>query len=57
MGAYHGQAGFDAFSHIKSVVDKKTWLDLPMRYAPYNGGMKEKLLRMEHVNMERFFVP
>ena len=46
MGAYHGQAGFDAFSHIKSVVDKKTWLDLPMRYAPYNGSMKEKLLRM-----------
>ncbi|MBR5187192.1 MAG: aldehyde dehydrogenase family protein, partial [Clostridia bacterium] len=34
MGSYHGKAGFDAFSHIKSIVEKKTWLDLPMRYQP-----------------------
>ena len=36
MGAYHGKTGFDAFSHYKSIVDKKTWMDLPMRYQPYN---------------------
>ncbi|MDO4170366.1 MAG: aldehyde dehydrogenase [Lachnospiraceae bacterium] len=35
MGSYHGKEGFDTFSHYKSVVDKKTWLDLPMRYQPY----------------------
>lgn len=35
MGAYHGKTGFDAFTHYKSMVDKKTWLDLPMRYRPY----------------------
>lgn len=35
MGSYHGKSGFDAFSHYKSIVDKKTWLDLPMRYQPY----------------------
>ena len=35
MGAYHGKTGFDTFSHDKSIVDKKTWLDLPMRYQPY----------------------
>ena len=35
MGAYHGKVGFEAFSHRKSMVDKKTWLDLPMRYQPY----------------------
>ncbi len=35
MGAYHGKTGFDAFSHRKSIVDQKTWLDLPMRYQPY----------------------
>ena len=35
MGGYHGQEGFKAFSHTKSIVDKKTWLDLPMRYQPY----------------------
>lgn len=35
MGAYHGKVGFDTFSHKKSMVDKKTWLDMPMRYQPY----------------------
>lgn len=35
MGSYHGKAGFMTFSHCKSIVDKKTWLDLPMRYQPY----------------------
>ena len=45
MGAYHGKAGFEAFSHRKSIVDKKTWMDLPMRYQPYRRGRYEKLLR------------
>lgn len=35
MGSYHGMEGFRTFSHYKSIVDKKTWLDLPMRYQPY----------------------
>lgn len=46
MGAYHGKVGFDTFSHAKSIVDKKTWIDLPMRYQPYNRGIYGKLLRM-----------
>lgn len=46
MGAYHGKTGFDAFSHSKSIVDKKTWMDLPMRYQPYRRGLYGKLLRM-----------
>ncbi len=45
MGAYHGKAGFDTFTHYKSIVDKKTWLDLPMRYRPYTKGA-EKLVRL-----------
>ncbi len=44
MGSYHGKDGFDAFTHYKSVVDKKTWLDLPMRYQPYKSKLYEKLL-------------
>ena len=36
MGAYHGKVGFEAFSHKKSIVDKKTFMDLPMRYQPYS---------------------
>lgn len=46
MGSYHGEAGFRAFSHEKSMVDKKTWLDLPMRYQPYKGKLYEKLLHL-----------
>lgn len=46
MGCYHGKDGFDAFSHYKSIVDKKTWLDLPMRYAPYKSKINEKLLHI-----------
>lgn len=46
MGGYHGKAGFEAFSHLKSVVDKKTWLDLPMRYQPYNRNLYERMLRL-----------
>lgn len=45
MGSYHGKEGFDTFSHYKSIVDKKTWLDLPMRYQPYKKS-HEKLVRM-----------
>lgn len=45
MGSYHGKAGFDAFSHRKSIVDKKMWFDLPIRYRPYRNGIKSKLLR------------
>ena len=46
MGAYHGKTGFDAFSHTKSIVDKKTWLDLPMRYQPYSSRLYERLLHL-----------
>ena len=45
MGAYHGKVGFDTFSHKKSIVDKKTWIDVIMRYQPYTG-FKEFLLRL-----------
>ena len=45
MGSYHGKTGFDTFTHYKSIVDKKTWLDLPMRYQPYKK-INNKLLHM-----------
>ncbi len=44
MGAYHGKVGFETFSHKKSIVDKATWMDLPMRYQPYNE-LKEKTIK------------
>lgn len=35
MGSYHGEKSFATFSHEKSIVQKHTWMDLPVRYAPY----------------------
>jgi aldehyde dehydrogenase (NAD+) len=35
MGSYHGEQGFKTFSHTKSIVDKKNWIDFPVRYSPY----------------------
>ncbi|GEQ86047.1 aldehyde dehydrogenase [Patiriisocius marinistellae] len=44
MGNYHGKAGFDTFTHYKSILDKPTWLELPLKYGPYSE-MKLKFLR------------
>ncbi|MBQ7826276.1 MAG: aldehyde dehydrogenase, partial [Clostridia bacterium] len=45
MGSYHGIRSFKTFSHEKSIVNKSTWMDLPVRYMPY-GALKDKLLRV-----------
>ncbi len=45
MGSYHGKKSFETFSHEKSIVRKHTWMDLPVRYAPYDQW-QEKLLRI-----------
>ena len=47
MGSYHGKKGFQCFSHETSIVDKKRWLDLPMRYQKY---------RKFHHALIRFFL-
>lgn len=44
MGGYHGKAGFEEFSHTRSIVDKKTWIDLPIRYQPCSS-LKLNLLK------------
>lgn len=43
MGAYHGKTGFETFSHYRSIVDKKTFFDMPLRYQPYSK-IKSKLI-------------
>ncbi len=35
MGRYHGLAGFETFSHQKSVLERPFWLDIKFRYPPY----------------------
>lgn len=39
MGSYHGKASFEAFSHFKSILDKSNWVDVPLRYPPYDGKL------------------
>ena len=45
MGSYHGKLSFETFSHKKSIVKKYNWIDIPIRYQPYND-IKNKFLRM-----------
>ena len=40
IGAYHGKSSFDIFSHQKSIVKRGNWLDIPLRYPPYNLPLK-----------------
>ncbi len=44
MGGYHGKAGFETFSHRKSVVDSRNHPDIPLRYQPY-ADWKDRLIR------------
>jgi aldehyde dehydrogenase (NAD+) len=44
MGAYHGKAGFDLFSHAKPVLHKGIRPDPPILYPPYTS-LKQKLIR------------
>lgn len=46
MGSYHGKQSFETFTHAKGVVKRAKRLDLPLRYPPYGGKGKMKLLRM-----------
>ncbi len=36
MGNYHGKAGFDTFSHQKSILDKPYWFEPALKYPPYS---------------------
>lgn len=45
MGAYHGKAGFDTFSHLKSVLKRPTRGDLSAAYPPY-PSMVQKAIRL-----------
>jgi len=40
IGAYHGKASFDAFSHYKSVVQQTTKFDIPLRYPNFPNALK-----------------
>lgn len=49
MGAYHGRAGFETFSHRKAVFRRTTWLDATLRYPPYTAARLKALRRLSGV--------
>jgi len=44
MGAYHGRASFDTFSHQKAVMQRGSWLDIKFIYPPY-GESKVNIIK------------
>lgn len=44
MGSYHGKKSFETFSHEKSILKKFSWIDMPMRYAPYGNKLYLKII-------------
>ncbi|MDO4298285.1 MAG: aldehyde dehydrogenase [Lachnospiraceae bacterium] len=45
MGSYHGKDSFELFSHRRSIVKKYNWIDMPIRYQPYQEW-KRLLLKL-----------
>ena len=54
MGSYHGKAGFDAFTHYKSILDRKPWPDVPLRYQPYGRFNSWVIRRIMGMKIYRF---
>jgi aldehyde dehydrogenase (NAD+) len=46
MGAYHGRASFETFSHRKSVLVKRSWPDPGAFYPPYSETVKRLIRRL-----------
>ncbi|SDK87875.1 aldehyde dehydrogenase [Alkalibacterium thalassium] len=46
MGNYHGKYSFDTFTHSKSVTEKTTLFDIPLRYPPYSSKVLDWLKKM-----------
>jgi aldehyde dehydrogenase (NAD+) len=46
MGAYHGRASFETFSHRKSVLEKPVWPDLKFIYPPYDDNKRKWVRRL-----------
>jgi len=46
IGNYHGKAGFDTFSHYKSILQKSFLIELNLKYSPYTGSKLKWLKRL-----------
>ena len=45
-GSYHGKAGFDTFSHRKSVFEKPRLFEVPLKYPPYTAAKMNWIKRL-----------
>ena len=45
MGRCHGRWGFEEFSHLKSLLERGTLPDVPLRWPPHEGRLKALLLK------------
>lgn len=46
IGSYHAKAGFDAFSHYKSILHKPFWFETSLKYPPYSKEKMKWIKRM-----------
>jgi aldehyde dehydrogenase (NAD+) len=47
MGRYHGRAGFEELTQVKSVMKTATWLDVPVKYPPFGNKLKMAKMMMK----------
>lgn len=47
MGAYHGQYGFDTFTHKKGILKQTTKFDMPFRYpgSKFNTSVVKRIMK------------
>ena len=46
IGSYHGKAGFETFSHYKSILEKSFLIELNLKYSPYTSTKLKWLKRL-----------
>lgn len=39
MGKYHGKFGFETFSHQRAIAWSSSYIDIPLKYAPYRNRL------------------
>ena len=44
IGSYHSKAGFDTFTHYKSILHKTSWIEPNIKYTPFTK-IKIKILK------------
>jgi len=46
IGSYHGEYGFSAFSHYKSILEKPVWMETGLKYFPHSAAKLKWMKRM-----------